>query len=144
MKLVSLKCPDCKANLNIEISKNRKHCFCEYCGSKIYIDDGATSHTYRKIDEARIKEAEVRENIKLKEIQLKEKEIKILEKQMKNQERRIRAEHRLKRLKVFLFALFVVLSIGCIIIGFTTFIPGFMWAGVIGAAIIVNRLTGND
>ena len=63
---------------------------------------------------------------------------------MKNQERRIRAEHRLKRLKVFLFALFVVLSIWCIIIGFTTFIPGFMWAGLIGAVVIVNRFSGDN
>ena len=70
INLVSLKCPECNAALAIE--EGRKHCFCQYCGTKILIDDGSTTHTYRKIDEARIKEAEVRERIRLKELSLEE------------------------------------------------------------------------
>ena len=71
INLVSLKCPECHAALAIE--EGRKYCFCQYCGTKILIDDGSTSHTYRKIDEARIKEAEVKERIRLKELLLEEK-----------------------------------------------------------------------
>lgn len=56
MKVVSLICPGCGANLSIE--DGRKQCFCQYCGMKIMLDD--ESITYRTVDEARIKEAEVR------------------------------------------------------------------------------------
>lgn len=65
MKLVSLTCPGCGANLSIE--DGRKQCFCQYCGMKIMLDD--ESITYRTVDEARIKEAEVR----MHEIDLLEK-----------------------------------------------------------------------
>lgn len=68
MKLISLKCPECKADLNIE--EGRKTCYCQYCGTKILIDDNSFIHTYRKIDEARIKEAEVDKAVRLKELEL--------------------------------------------------------------------------
>lgn len=73
VKTISLKCPECGAELSIE--EDRKQCFCQYCGSKILIDDGSTTHTYRKVDEARIKEAEVRESLRLKELELEEKKL---------------------------------------------------------------------
>lgn len=56
MKVISLTCPGCGANLSIE--DGHKQCFCQYCGMKIMLDD--ESITYRTVDEARIKEAEVR------------------------------------------------------------------------------------
>ena len=70
-KLISLKCPDCGANLDVE--EGRKQCFCQYCGRKIMIDDESvhTYHTYREVDEARIKEAEIKEQYQLKEMELK-------------------------------------------------------------------------
>lgn len=71
IRMVSVKCPECNAALSIE--ENRKHCFCQYCGTKIMVDDGSTMHTYRKVDEARIKEAEVNESIRLSELMLEEK-----------------------------------------------------------------------
>lgn len=39
MKIVSIKCPECKANLNIDLSQINGFGFCQYCGSKIYVDD---------------------------------------------------------------------------------------------------------
>ena len=66
VKMVSLKCPDCGAVLSIE--EGRKQCFCQFCGAKIVMDDGSTTNIYR--DEARIKEAEVNEQIRLKELEL--------------------------------------------------------------------------
>lgn len=71
IKMITLKCPACGANLSIE--ENLKQCFCRYCGAKILIDDGSTMHTYRKIDEARIREAEAREVIRLRELEAEEK-----------------------------------------------------------------------
>lgn len=68
MKVISLKCPECNASLSIE--EGRTQCFCQYCGTKILLDDGSTTHTYRKIDEARLKEAEVR----LRELEIEQEE----------------------------------------------------------------------
>lgn len=81
MRILSLKCPECNANLSIE--GERKQCFCQYCGTKIIIDDGATIHTYRTVDEARIREAEMRENIRLRELMLEEKKMEAKEKAKK-------------------------------------------------------------
>ena len=66
MKLISLKCPDCGANLEIE--QDRSFCFCSYCGHKIIIDDEVerSESTYIIRDEARIREAEA----EIKEIEL--------------------------------------------------------------------------
>ncbi len=36
MKLKVLKCPECRAN--IEIEEGRNFCFCDYCGCKIILD----------------------------------------------------------------------------------------------------------
>ena len=77
MKIISLKCPECNATLSIE--GDRKYCFCQYCGTKILIDDGSTTHTYRKVDEARIREADVKENIRLRELEIEEKKIEVKE-----------------------------------------------------------------
>ncbi len=58
MKLVTLSCPKCGASL--EIKDDRKQVFCEYCGAKIVLDDDSVNITHRYVDEARLKEAEVR------------------------------------------------------------------------------------
>lgn len=71
IKMVSVKCPECNASLSIE--EERKQCFCQYCGTKIIVDDGSITHTYRKVDEARIKEAEANESIRLRELMFEEK-----------------------------------------------------------------------
>lgn len=72
MKMISLKCPECGANISIE--ERHKQCFCQYCGAKIILDDGNTTHTYHKVDEARIKEAEVDKLIRLKELEIEKEE----------------------------------------------------------------------
>ena len=71
IKMVSVKCPECNASLSIE--EERKQCFCQYCGTKIIVDDDSITHTYRKVDEARIKEAEANESIRLRELMFEEK-----------------------------------------------------------------------
>jgi hypothetical protein len=64
MKVIPLKCPECGATIQVE--EGRQKCFCTYCGTQLYFDDGNKTityheikeHTERTIDEARIKEAE--------------------------------------------------------------------------------------
>lgn len=40
VKIISLKCPECGADISIE--EGHKQCFCQYCGAKIILDDGKT------------------------------------------------------------------------------------------------------
>ena len=80
MKLVSIKCPECSANLDVE--EGRKHIYCSYCGAEIMLEN-ENEKVYRKIDDARLKEAEVREKVRLKELELEEYKIKKEEKKSK-------------------------------------------------------------
>lgn len=70
-KIISLKCPECGATLDVE--EGKKFYFCNYCGSKILIDDGNTNNTNRIVDEARIREAEIARELRLKEMELDNK-----------------------------------------------------------------------
>ena len=58
MKLVSMRCTNCGAELDID--PERKQVFCSYCGTKLIIDDESIHITNRFVDEARLREAEVR------------------------------------------------------------------------------------
>ena len=73
MKVIALKCPECGANLTIE--KDRSQCFCQYCGTQILLDDERKIYEYRTIDEARIREAESWETVRLKELEIQEKDM---------------------------------------------------------------------
>lgn len=141
MKLLSLKCPECNANLNLNIEKSQKYFFCQYCGSKILIYDGATSHTYRKIDEARIKESETHEKIRLKELSFEEMRLKLKEKQRKSAENA-------QRLKTVLIAIFIIAILICLYIGYSNlgtsdFSYGFFGAGIFGL-VILFKIMGWD
>ncbi len=67
-----LTCPQCGASSKIE-TENRDFVFCQFCGTKILLDDVRITH--RIVDEAEIKQAEALENIRLKELELQEKEM---------------------------------------------------------------------
>ena len=62
----SCKCPECGAELEIK-DDNRDFLFCQYCGTKIMLDNYRS--TQRIIDEARIKEAETQRDIQMKEME---------------------------------------------------------------------------
>lgn len=84
MKLISLTCPNCNANLD-NIDPNLKQCYCQYCGTKIMLDDGTIRKETHIYDEAKIKETESKESIRLKELELereREKEHKELGKKL--------------------------------------------------------------
>jgi hypothetical protein len=48
----------------LEVREDTKVCFCTYCGTKMLLDDGNTTHAERIIDEARIAEAKADETSK--------------------------------------------------------------------------------
>lgn len=131
MKLISLKCPECKADLNIE--EGRKTCYCQYCGAKILIDDNSSTHTYRKIDEARIKEAEADKIIRLKEIELE-----------------IIKEKRKRRSKNFTMIVTGTLLLISSFLLYLTFVdrnPVFFFLGILGILFgigLVEDLMDND
>ena len=59
MKLIQLTCSKCGADLQIDPSRGQA--FCQYCGAKLMLaDDESIQITNRIVDEARLKEAEVR------------------------------------------------------------------------------------
>ena len=70
-KFVSVKCPECNAALDIEEGRNQ--CFCSYCGTKIRIDN-ENEFIYRNIDEAKVKQVEADQLLRLREMELDEKE----------------------------------------------------------------------
>ena len=76
MNIIKLSCANCNGNTDVKITDGQKFLFCPYCGQKYMVDDGKIyieiNRTERKIDEARIKEAEVREKIRLKELEMEE------------------------------------------------------------------------
>lgn len=69
MKIISLKCSECGANL--EIADGRTSCYCQYCGSKLILDDEKQEYTInknininrttRRIDDAKILHEEYQE-----------------------------------------------------------------------------------
>lgn len=59
INLISLKCPECGATLQVE--ENRKECFCSYCGNRVIVqnDNEKTVNINKHIvDEAEIKRVE--------------------------------------------------------------------------------------
>lgn len=70
VSLVSVKCPECGATLNIE--SDRDFAFCSYCGTKVLLHN-ENEHIYRHIDEAGVKQAETDRIIRMKQMELIEK-----------------------------------------------------------------------
>lgn len=65
-------CPNCNANLAID-DENRDFSFCQYCGAKIMLDDYRSIH--RVVDEAKIKQAEIDREIRLRELSIREEQL---------------------------------------------------------------------
>ena len=93
MKVVANNCPNCQAPID---ERSR---FCSHCGTQIEVADEAVhmKYTYQKVDDARIKEADVREKIRLKEL-----EIEALKLQSEIQQKKFLSWIRLALIIVFL------------------------------------------
>lgn len=72
MKYVSMVCPNCGANLE-NIDAELKQCYCQYCGTKIAIDDGTKVTKNYNYDEAAIIRAQTEQKIRLQEIEEQKK-----------------------------------------------------------------------
>jgi DNA-directed RNA polymerase subunit RPC12/RpoP len=70
-KFVSIKCPECGAALDIEEGRNQV--FCSYCGTKIKIEND-NEYVCRNIDEAKVKQVEAEQMLRMREMELEEKE----------------------------------------------------------------------
>lgn len=71
VKLIPMTCPNCKAS--IEIDGTKDFCFCTYCGTKILVNDDSTrtiniNHHYTETDEAKIEEIKSKERIHAREL----------------------------------------------------------------------------
>lgn len=70
INLISVKCPQCGADLSVE--NGREFSFCSYCGTKVMMSN-ENEHIYRNIDEARIKEAETERMVLMRQLDMEEK-----------------------------------------------------------------------
>ena len=70
VQFVSVKCPECGANLSME--DGRTQMFCSYCGTKIIMSNN-NEYIYRHIDEASIKKAEADKEVRMRELEIAEK-----------------------------------------------------------------------
>ena len=124
MRLVKMTCPNCGAEL--ELDSERTQAFCTYCGNKLYIDDESIKITNRIIDEARLKEAEVR----LKELEYQhEREIR---------EETIRKEQK----KAFRLSVIVFLSLLAITMFFVRLRPFSVLIIIAGIVLLSSRKKG--
>jgi len=98
MKLVSMKCPNCGADLDID--PEGKKSFCSYCGAKLMLDDDQSIHiTKRIVDEARLKEAEIR----LKELEYAhERELRET-RQLEEQKRVLEEQKKVHRISLIVY-----------------------------------------
>lgn len=69
MKLTSMKCPSCGAD--IQIPEGKSLFFCTFCGTQIHYDDGEIriNITNQVVDVTRLKELELREQQRIREEQ---------------------------------------------------------------------------
>ena len=98
MKFVAGECPKCHAPLDEQAR------FCSHCGTAILFDDktARSKYTYQEVDDARIREADVRENIRLKELEIE---------QMKLQEEIQHRKQTLQMKLVLVLAFFALLLV---------------------------------
>lgn len=65
----TVKCPSCGADLTVK-DGNREFMFCEYCGSKVRLDD--YQETHRFVDEAKVKRVEAIKDLAMKKMEMDE------------------------------------------------------------------------
>lgn len=66
----TVKCPSCGGELTVK-DENRDFMFCEYCGTKVRLDDYRETHRF--VDEARIQESKDAKELELKKMEFEER-----------------------------------------------------------------------
>jgi len=57
MELQAITCPKCGGVIQAPVQE--KMCYCTFCGTQVFFDDGSRTITYRTVDEARIREIDL-------------------------------------------------------------------------------------
>ena len=111
-KMISFRCPDCGASL--EIAEDRVQGFCTYCGAKIQFRN-ENEYVVRSVDEADVKRAETEQMLELKRLEL-------LEEMRKEQKK-------MKALEFKGSALIAIIAVGMILGGiiYNTFVNSSSW-----------------
>lgn len=101
MKVLTLTCPQCGGNL----AENSKFCPC--CGTPVMVDDSSAKQkiTWQQVDDARLREADVHEKVRLKEL-----EIEYLKMQTET-----RQKQTAQRAKVLVAVLLVMILVGLLL-----------------------------
>ena len=71
--LIALRCPRCGADINV--ADDREFIFCEYCGSKILLDNDH-EYTIHTIDEAKIRKVEADREVSMRRVEA-ERDVKL-------------------------------------------------------------------
>lgn len=71
MKVVSIKCPECGAMLQIE--EGNKQTTCSYCGAKVLLEN-ENEYVYHHIDEAEVSQAETDRMVRMRQLEVVEKQ----------------------------------------------------------------------
>ena len=66
----TVKCPSCGAALTVK-DDNRDFMFCEFCGTKVRLDDYQETHRY--VNEAEIEKIRAAKELELKKMEMEEK-----------------------------------------------------------------------
>ncbi len=74
MKMIAMTCPQCKANIDVDTTGNRSFAFCQYCGSKILLDDGTKHIKFSYENVAKVRKIEAEQQDKALQYQQEEKE----------------------------------------------------------------------
>ena len=107
MKLEEIKCPACNANLSIE--NGVEFFFCKYCGRQIHVNDEIQRSIHTKVirDEARLREADVKQS----EIEAKRE---IALRRMESAEKKRREDS--KSIWIFMLMMLLVMVVGIALI----------------------------
>ena len=66
----TVKCPSCGAELTVK-DDNRDFMFCEFCGTKVRLDDYQETHRY--VNEAEVQRVKAEKELELKKMEMEEK-----------------------------------------------------------------------
>lgn len=69
----TVKCPSCGAELTVK-DDNRDFMFCEFCGTKVRLDDYQETHRY--VNEAEVQRVKAEKELELKKMEMEERNIK--------------------------------------------------------------------
>lgn len=66
----TVKCPSCGAELTVK-DDNRDFMFCEFCGTKVRLDDYQETHRY--VNEAEVQRVKAEKELELKKMEMEER-----------------------------------------------------------------------